>query len=85
MNQAIINMKQATNNPDIEFKDISHERYRTYIFPQGEEVRIENPVKLHVSESGGHRVQDDNSVAHYIPSGWIHLYWETVDDVSFWF
>ncbi len=78
-------MKQITNNLEVKFNDISHEVYRVYKFPCGNEVRIDSPIALNVSASGGHRVQDSAGKAHYIPAGWVHLYWETNDDVSFWF
>lgn len=29
------------------------------------------------------KLLDDVDVAHYVPSGWIHLYWETDDNVAF--
>lgn len=60
----------------LEFKSLEDEEYRVYIFSKNESVRIENPVALHVSGSGGHRVFDKSGVSHYIPNKWIHLYWE---------
>lgn len=65
-------MKNETN---LEFSDISSEKYRSYTFPEGEVV-INNPVHLNVSESGGHRILDNSNISHYIPPGWIHLQWE---------
>ena len=56
--------------------DISSEEYRTYHFPGGESVMIVSPHKLHVSDSGGHRVLDSNGISHYIPATWIHLEWK---------
>lgn len=75
----------------LEWKNIDHETYRTYIFPtyrtyifpNAEPVIIDEPVMLNVSESGGHRIIDKKDVAYYIPSGWVHLFWETIDDVAF--
>lgn len=60
----------------IEFSDLTDEQYRQYEFPGGDIVRIDNPVGLNVSESGGHRVFDKQGIAHYIPKGWIHLTWK---------
>ena len=78
--------KQVTTaDAKIKFRDISHEVYREYRFPCGSVIRIDFPQKLNVSDSGGHRVQDATGKAHYIPAGWVHLCWETSDDVSFWF
>jgi len=71
---------KTTNNPTLKFSDLSDEEYRVYEFPKGEKVRITAPVKLNVSASGGHRVLDAEGVSHYIPSGWIHLYWKVKQD-----
>lgn len=56
-------------------KDISTELRRTYRFPGGETVRIEEPVQLITSENG-HRVADAKGNGHYVPLGWLHLHWE---------
>lgn len=63
------------NESDLEFTDISSETRRVYVFPDREEV-IYNPLWLHVSESGGHRLWDAQGRSHYIPKGWVHLWWE---------
>jgi len=73
-------MKKVTDK--LEWKNIDHETYRVYYFPNGSQVIIDNPRLINVSESGGHRILDSNDVAHYIPSGWIHLIWVTCDDVA---
>ena len=63
--------------------DISgKEEYRKYIFPGGDEVRIDDPEFLIVSDNG-HRVFDANGYSHYVPYGWIHLYWKNIGDRSF--
>lgn len=63
------------NESGLKFVDISTEKYREYNF--GDKfVRIEFPLWLNISQSGGHRVFDVNNVSHYIPKGWIHLKWE---------
>jgi len=64
--------------------DISKEMFRVYVFPNKEEVKIEKPLYLIVSDNG-HRVVDQNYIAHYIPYGWIHLYWENEDKKEFQF
>jgi hypothetical protein len=61
----------------LQFVDISSESRRRYVFPGGHMVAIERPVKLAVSASGGHRILDSDGTGHYVPSGWIHLSWET--------
>ena len=64
------------NESDLVFTDISSEAWREYQFDSGATVRIENPAKLNVSESGGHRIFDGQGLSHYVPKGWIHLMWE---------
>jgi len=76
-------MKEKTK--DLEWKDISHEVYRVYEFPDGKRVRIDHPVSLNVSASGGHRITDSKDRGHYIPYKWIHIYWETNDNNIFLF
>ena len=63
---------------DLSDKEIS----RTYIFPQGEKVVIERPQFLIVSDNG-HRLYDQKGISHYVPYGWIHLFWENVGSRSF--
>ena len=74
-------MKEVTK--DLEWKNIDHEMYRVYKFPNEAHVKITNPKLLNISKSGGHRILDEFDVSHYIPSGWIHLYWETKDKNAF--
>jgi hypothetical protein len=68
---------------DFEWKDISEESSRTYIFPDGS-VTINNPVGLSLKGTG-HRVADANGRGHYIPLGWIHLSWENKDGIPYHF
>jgi hypothetical protein len=74
-------MKQV--DLELDWKNIDHEKYRTYVFPNDITVNIICPVLLNVSNSGGHRILDRYDVAHYIPSGWVHLFWETNDENAF--
>jgi len=70
---------QLVEEKDPKFIDISSEDFREYTFLADNGMRIrervERPVKLHVSKSGGHRVFDKEGIGHYIPKGWIHLRW----------
>lgn len=68
--------KAFKNSTELEFTDISNELYRTYTFFENQDITIKQPLRLHVSESGGHRVFDSSGISHYIPAGWIHLKWE---------
>lgn len=70
-------LKDFRNETDLEFTDISSEKYREYTYPEGATIRIENPLYLHVKEdSGSHRVWDAQGVSHRISPGWIELKWE---------
>jgi len=65
------------------FQDVSSEAYREYQFAKDGRVvtlRIDAPLRLHVSSSGGHRVFDAGGVSHYVPAGWHHLSWKVKDD-----
>ena len=67
------------NESDLPFIDIASERWREYRFAGGDVIRIEQPLKLNVSESRGHRIFDAEGRSHYIPWGWIQLSWEAKD------
>ena len=58
--------------------DISSEEFRVYKFPANEEVRIDNPLQLKIS-GGGHRIIDGQGISHYVPKGWVHLFWKARD------
>ena len=71
-----------TSDPDLNFRDIAAEMYRVYVYPDGSEVKIVNPIAVAVKAppagivgGGSHRVLDVQGVSNYIPAGWIHLYW----------
>ena len=65
---------RRANDSGLEFNDISEEQYRIYVFPDME-IRINEPLLLNVSASGGHSVFDSEGNSNYIPSGWRKLYW----------
>jgi len=71
-------MVEFRNPSGIEFKDIDDEEFRVYTFVRDGKifyVTIREPLKINVSQSGGHRLFDANGDCHYIPAGWIHLRW----------
>jgi hypothetical protein len=70
---------KITDNPVLNFSSLEDEQYRTYEFDGGFTVRIDRPLALNVSKSGGHRVLDSEGVSHYIPAGWKHLAWKVKD------
>lgn len=72
-------MSEFNNKSGLEFTDISSEEFRQYDFGDHRHVRINAPLQLHVSPSGGHRVFDSKGVSHYIPPTWYHLYWKAKD------
>lgn len=68
-----------TDNPNLEFKSINKELWREYDFRTAGEkivtIRINKPLVLNVSSSGGHRIIDITGMAWYIPYKWIALRW----------
>lgn len=71
----IEDFRNDTNN---KFADISSELYRVYEFAD-KNVRIDEPLALSVSQSGGHRIFDASGISHYVPSGYRHLFWQVKD------
>lgn len=63
------------NDSTLEFTDISSEAFREYEF-ENKTIRIEQPLKLNVSASGGHRIFDASGTSHYVPAGWLQLKWQ---------
>ena len=68
------------NTSGLDFKDISTEIYRTYVFPD-KSITIDAPLKLHVSKNG-HRVFDKSGKSHYIPNKYIEIIWEVHEGKS---
>lgn len=63
------------NESGLEFTDISSELYRQYDYIDYA-IRLEDPVYLNVSASGGHRVFTADGCSHYLAAGWRHLSWK---------
>lgn len=72
-------LKDVSDDPKIKFNDIGAEEWREYHFPDGYVVRIEAPLWLNVSKSGGHRIMTVAGDSEYIPPGWRRLRWRTRD------
>lgn len=74
-------MTDFKNESGKDFTDISSEEWRCYDFLSGATIKIEQPLRLHVSD-GGHRVFDAQGVSHYIrlpkDAPW-HLSWAVKD------
>lgn len=70
----------------VTFTDISVELFRSYQFPEKKAkngtlsaptiIRIDNPKWLYVAPSGSHRIIDAQQFSHYVPCGWLHLWWK---------
>jgi len=82
---------------DLEFKDVTNEVWREYVFPLGflnpktgevevieHVVRIEGPVGVHVSASGGHRVFT-KTLSFYVRPGWSAIRWPGKDGITYQF
>jgi len=72
---------QFKNDTTLVFDDISSEAWREYTFEGGDVVRIDEPLRLNVSENG-HRIFDASGRSHYVPKTWIHLQWQPKDGAA---
>jgi hypothetical protein len=69
-------MVEFRNESGLEFTNISSELWRCYVYTTEEAFRVDRPVALHVSESGGHRIFTEEGASLYIAPGWKALVWE---------
>lgn len=60
------------NETNLVFNDISSEKEREYIFPNGTKLHIGKPLYLNVSKSGGHRLYTEDEWCYYVQprEGW---------------
>lgn len=58
--------------------DISSEIFREYQYDRGV-YKIDDPVELHVTESGSHRVIDRNGTTHRPATDWLAVRWKPKD------
>jgi hypothetical protein len=68
----MITTKDFINDSGLDFKDISAETFREYEFANGRKLRIDKPLFLNVSASGGHRLFDAYGFSWYVQpvEGW---------------
>ena len=75
---------QLVKKSDLKFIDISSEEYREYTFVTDTGIKVkqryDDPLKLHVSKSGGHRLFTANGHAYYVSPGWIGIEWVSKKD-----
>ena len=55
--------------------DISSEQSRTYVWTDYK-LSIDNPKELNISDSGGHRLVDEQGNSYYIPNTWKYITWK---------
>lgn len=67
------------NHSGYEFIDISNERVREYHFVN-KILRIDEPMFLYISESGGQRIVSKRGRCLYVPSGFLWIEWRTYDN-----
>ena len=58
----------------LEWVDISEEKYREYLYPDGEVIRIDAPVAISFSERG-HRIYNKAGQSYYIPKIFLAIRW----------
>lgn len=65
-------------NQELKALDISSEKWREYVYANGEVYKIETPITLYVKSApagDSHRVVDGAGIAHYPRKGWIAIRW----------
>jgi hypothetical protein len=75
MSDVLISKEDFINESGLEFTDISSEKFRRYVYPDGQDLVIDQPLFLHVSKSG-HRVFNAHGQSFFIPLGWRFIVWE---------
>jgi DNA primase len=65
--------KEFHHTTDLDFKDISGEEYREYMYNNGGVLRIVNPWKLAISKSGNHRIATLDGYSYIIAPNWIAI------------
>jgi hypothetical protein len=70
--------KGFINETGLQFEDISAETSREYVFPNGRKLKVEKPLMLNVSESGGHRLYTAEDWSYYVkPSESWYIRWKS--------
>lgn len=60
--------------PDIKWNEITPpERKRTYRYPGGDELTIENVSRVEVRESGKHRIETTDGKRFFVAPGWLWM------------
>lgn len=62
-------------NGNIQSRDISKEEWREYVYDDETSFLINDPLELCITETGSHRVIDNNGVCHYPKRGWVGIRW----------
>ena len=72
--------KEFIDESGLIFSDISVEEVREYHFPNQQVLKISNPMYLHVSATGGHRVYSEDGYSWYVQpkEGW-YIKWYAKD------
>ena len=56
--------------------DISSEQYRRYTYADRSVFRIEAPIRVTITDTGSHRVEDASGETHRPTLGWIAISWK---------
>lgn len=58
---------------DLEFKDISTEVYREYMYSNGGVLRVEKPIQIAISRSGNHRIITEDGMSYIVAPQWLAI------------
>lgn len=73
MKQMEDNDREFSHTTDLQFRDLTTEEYREYMYNNGGVLRILQPWKLAISRSGNHRVATLDDFSYIIVPGWIAI------------
>lgn len=73
-----LTFKDLRHSTDLEFKDISNEEIREYIFPYPKgKLTIYNPIAVAITKSGSHRVLDAQGWSYRVDPSFISVSWKS--------
>lgn len=69
-------MADATARDAATTVDISSEEYRRYTYPDGSSFTVRQPLRLTITGSGSHRVEDMQGETHRPSPNYIAISWK---------
>ena len=68
---------------ELTFNPVDNELFREYTWGDGFVLRIDSPLWVAVSDSGGHRVMAADRNCYYVAAGWRFIHWVGKEDPAY--